>query len=407
MLINFTFIRLILLTYISCSHLNNDDNASSSSSSQQRQKLVRKHFKRLKKVEGAIKLVDGRNHNEGNVEILHNGKWGNICDDEWDKLEADVVCRQLNYPLGGKATHSGKFGIARRRYWMDNLFCTGREEEISQCRFDGWGQSDCDDTEAAGVICNVEKSEDEEAQEKLAKIKEKPSKYLYKSHDEMTFHLVGGRLPSEGRVEVKFGNGPYGEICGDGWSLLEANVICKELNLGYANEAFQTDFFGSSNGTNILLSGTECVGNETKLSECKFESFKQAAKCRGKKNHVAGVSCVKQMADLVLDTTELEITTHLEDRPMFFLTCAMEENCLASQAYEIQKSNTNWHLETRRLLKFTAKVLNNGTADFRPNIPKNLWEFHLCHMYVPNTHLSYSFYLSSKTSTIYENFSIS
>lgn len=39
------------------------------------------------------------------------------------------------------------------RYWMDNVYCDGKEEEISLCRFDGWGQNDCTSTEAAGVIC--------------------------------------------------------------------------------------------------------------------------------------------------------------------------------------------------------------------------------------------------------------
>lgn len=51
----------------------------------------------------------------GNVEILHNGKWGAICDDEWDAAEADVICRQLGYPANvGKATHSSQFGLPRR-----------------------------------------------------------------------------------------------------------------------------------------------------------------------------------------------------------------------------------------------------------------------------------------------------
>lgn len=377
MLINFTFIHLILITYVSCSHLSNiDDDASTA----HRQKLVRKHLKLLKKEEGAIKLVGGRESYEGNVEIFHNGKWGAICDDEWDKHEADVICRQLNYQLGGRATHSGTFGRARRRYWMDNLYCEGRESEITQCRFDGWGQSDCDDGEAAGVVCNIPVEERDDETKSKAPVK--PHKHLYKSSDEMTFRLVGGRVPSEGRVEVKLGAGPYGEICGDGWSLREANIVCKQLNLGYANEAYQTDFFSanSSGHNELMLSGTECVGNETRLADCKFESFGSGAKCRGKRHLVAGVSCVRDMADLVLDIDELEVTAHLEDRPLYFLTCAMEENCVASQAYEIQKSNTNWHLETRRLLKFTAKVLNNGTADFRPLIPKSAWEFHLCHM---------------------------
>lgn len=345
----------------------------------QRQQLVRKHFKHLKKEEGAIRLVGGQSDNEGNIEIFHNGRWGNICDDEWDKYEAEVVCRQLGFKKGGKATHSGVFGNSRRKFWMDNLYCNGKEREISDCRFDGWGISDCDHSEAAGVICTIDKNETVIVEKKVSN--KKPQKFMYRSKEPMEIRLAGGRVPEEGRIEVRFGgNGPFGDVCADGWSLIEANVICKQLGLGYANLAFQTDYFGGSNGTNVVLSGTECLGNETKLSQCIFDGFGRQTKCHGNKNHVAGVSCIRTMPDLVIDATELEVTTHLEDRPLYFLTCAMEENCVASQAYEIQKENPNWHIETRRLLKFTAKVLNNGTDDFRPHIPKNLWEFHLCHM---------------------------
>jgi len=362
---------LLLLQLVQAEHAN--DNAKL-----QRQNLVRKHFKALKKEEGAIKLVGGQQQHEGNVEIFHNNRWGSICDDEWDKNEADLVCKQLGYDLGGKPTHSGTFGAAKRKFWMDNLYCNGKEKELSECHFDGWGISDCDHGEAAGVVCKLE------ASPKLTL--DSPNaishpKFHYYAKERMELRLVGGRVPQEGRVEVRFGgDGSFGDVCADGWSLLEANVVCQQLELGYANEAFQTDFFGGSNGTAIALSGTACAGNETKLSQCKFDGFGKQHRCNGNKRHVAGVSCVAKMADLIIDASELEQTAHLEDRPLYFLTCAMEENCVASQAYEIVKENLNWHLETRRLLKFTAKVLNGGTDDFRPHIPKNLWEFHLCHM---------------------------
>lgn len=53
----------------------------------------------------------------GNVEILHNGQWGAICDDEWDEAEADVVCKQLGYPAGmGRPTVNSHFGPARSKY---------------------------------------------------------------------------------------------------------------------------------------------------------------------------------------------------------------------------------------------------------------------------------------------------
>lgn len=38
---------------------------------------------------------------------------------------------------------------------MDNLFCYGTEERLSECRFDGWGTHDCELDESAGVVCET------------------------------------------------------------------------------------------------------------------------------------------------------------------------------------------------------------------------------------------------------------
>lgn len=54
----------------------------------------------------------------GNVEIFHSGRWGVICDDEWDSHEAEVVCRQLGYPGHVKPTHSAAFGPSKSKYAM-------------------------------------------------------------------------------------------------------------------------------------------------------------------------------------------------------------------------------------------------------------------------------------------------
>ena len=40
---------------------------------------------------------------EGIVEFSLNGVPGTICHNEWDDLDATVVCRQLGFSLGGRA----------------------------------------------------------------------------------------------------------------------------------------------------------------------------------------------------------------------------------------------------------------------------------------------------------------
>ena len=55
--------------------------------------------------ENAIRLeqgnVDGSDM-EGKVEICRNGVWGDVCYDNWDYLDAAVVCRQLGFSHYGR-----------------------------------------------------------------------------------------------------------------------------------------------------------------------------------------------------------------------------------------------------------------------------------------------------------------
>lgn len=61
----------------------------------------------------------------GNVEILHKGRWGNVCDDEWDELEAKVVCRQLGYGnVKARPTSNAYFGQARSKVKLHIVYIT-------------------------------------------------------------------------------------------------------------------------------------------------------------------------------------------------------------------------------------------------------------------------------------------
>ena len=335
-------------------------------------------------VEGQVRVTGGRGPFEGNIEIFHDGRWGYICDDEWDMAEAEIACRQLGYQTAQKPTHDGFFGHPEGEvsFWMDNMYCLGNERRLSQCRFDGWAQHDCAPSELAGVSC---RGQLEDAKATKAPTEPPPPEPLvpkmslwHTTKGRLKVRLRGGRVPAEGRLELKIGDNDWGLVCGDGWSLLTANVACQTLGLGYASAALQTGFFGG-NGSTKVLSGLECVGNETNLIDCQHD---EQLFCPGDPQvNIATVVCERDMADLVPDHEAMMQSAYLEDRQLFYLQCAMEENCLAASAYHIRKENADWHVMPRRLLRFTTKVMNVGGASFRPFLPKEAWEWHACHMH--------------------------
>lgn len=99
------------------------------------------------------------NVTDGMVEVFMNGQWGTICDDYFDKRDADVICRMMGFPGSLSAVVWGGFGPGTGRIWLDDLHCYGNETSFFDCRHNGIGLHNCWHFEDVGVVCQDRKSE--------------------------------------------------------------------------------------------------------------------------------------------------------------------------------------------------------------------------------------------------------
>ncbi len=78
--------------------------------------------------------------------------------------------------------------------------------------------------------------------------------------------LVNGTSRCAGRVEVLH-RGQWGTVCGVGWDLADAAVVCRELDCGEPVDALGDDRFGLGSGP-ILIKNAMCNGSESTLKKC-------------------------------------------------------------------------------------------------------------------------------------------
>lgn len=101
-----------------------------------------------------VRLVNGFSFCSGRLEILHNGIWGTVCDDQWDSLNAAVVCRQLD--CGNVVESLRVFGQGSGQIWLDEVQCIGIETALQNCASSAWGVHDCGHHEDVGLLCEGE-----------------------------------------------------------------------------------------------------------------------------------------------------------------------------------------------------------------------------------------------------------
>ena len=105
-------------------------------------------------VDGRGPPVDDRGPSRGRVEVYY-GHWGTVCGYNFDKAEADVVCRELEFPGATRYYRYAYFGPGSGPIWLTNLGCIGNETSLDDCHdgTDIGNTSFCNHYHDAGVVC--------------------------------------------------------------------------------------------------------------------------------------------------------------------------------------------------------------------------------------------------------------
>ena len=69
-----------------------------------------------------FRLVGGDSENSGRVEVAFGGVWGTVCDDNFNQMAADMVCRSMGY----------KYVIAFSRYFIKCWYAIFFSKQLSK-----------------------------------------------------------------------------------------------------------------------------------------------------------------------------------------------------------------------------------------------------------------------------------
>ncbi|XP_045567919.1 scavenger receptor cysteine-rich type 1 protein M130-like [Salmo salar] len=149
----------------------------------------------------SVRLVDGAGLCSGRVEVKSNQSWASVCEADFDRQDAEVVCGELGCGAPA-ALQGGLYGEGEGQTWDKEFQCKGKESLLLDCDTSDRENNTCLPGNAVGLTC----SEPDDVR------------------------LVGGGSRCAGGVE-RYDQGEWRTVGARDWEDVAA-VVCRQMGCG-------------------------------------------------------------------------------------------------------------------------------------------------------------------------------
>ncbi|XP_023821909.1 scavenger receptor cysteine-rich type 1 protein M130-like [Oryzias latipes] len=158
----------------------------------------------------SVRLENGSSRCSGRLEVKSNNSWSSVCEDDFDLLDAEVVCRELG--CGAPSVLQGAlYGEAEAPKWNKEFLCQGHESALLDCNHARLERS-CLADKVVDLTCSG------------------------------IIRLEGDVSHCAGTLEMFYG-GEWGPVADSNWSRDSASAVCAQLGCGSALSSRSKDNF--------------------------------------------------------------------------------------------------------------------------------------------------------------------
>ncbi|XP_071264700.1 uncharacterized protein [Salvelinus alpinus] len=101
----------------------------------------------------SVRLVDGAGLCSGRVEVKSNQSWASVCEADFDRQDAEVVCGELGCGAPA-ALQGGLYGGGEGQTWDKEFQCKGKESLLLDCDTSDRKHNTCLPGNAVGLTCS-------------------------------------------------------------------------------------------------------------------------------------------------------------------------------------------------------------------------------------------------------------